>query len=80
MLFPPTGGKVIEGPSGNGNDMATNKLAALARAGLGILQAALPLQHRPAVKIIFGQLTEHPFEVDLPVAGRAETASPLLPG
>ncbi len=60
--------------------MAADKLAALARAGLTILQAALPLQHRPAGKIIFGQLTEHPFEVDLSVAGRAETPGPLLPG
>lgn len=79
MLLP-AGGKVIEGSSGNGNDMAADKLAALARAGLTILQAALPLQHRPAGKIIFGQLTEHPFEVDLSVAGRAETPGPLLPG
>jgi hypothetical protein len=60
--------------------MAADKLAAFARAGLAILQAALPLQHRPAVKIVLGQLAENAFEVDLPVAGRAEAPGPLLPG
>jgi hypothetical protein len=52
--------------------MAADKLAAFARAGLRVLQAALPLQHRPAVKIILGQLAENRFEIDLPVAQRTK--------
>lgn len=59
--------------------MAADKLAAFARANLRILQAALPLQHRPAVKIIFCELAENRFEIDLPVAQRTKTPRPLLP-
>ncbi len=52
--------------------MAAYKLAALPRAGITILQAALPLQHRPAVVVVLGQLAEDAPEVDLPVAERPE--------
>lgn len=59
--------------------MAADKLAAFARADLRVLQAALPLQHRPAVKIILGELAENRFEIDLPIAQRTKTPRPLLP-
>ena len=38
-----------------------------------------PTQHRPAVKIILGELAENRFEIDLPIAQRTKTPRPLLP-
>ena len=59
--------------------MAADKFAAFARAGLRLLQAALPLQHRPAVKVVLGQLAENALEINLPIPGRAKAPRPLQP-
>ena len=72
-------GEIIKRPSGNGNNVAADKFAALTRAGIAILQAALPLQHRPAVVVVLGQLAEDALKVDLPVAGRAKASGAVDP-
>ena len=56
------------------------KGGALARAVLGMLQAAFPFEHGPGVVVILRQLREDAGEVDLPVAERAEAPGPLDPG
>src|SRR5690606_40324001 len=52
---------------------------ALARAVLRVLQAALPLQHRPAPEVVLRELREDRLEIDLPVAERAEAAGTVDP-
>ena len=52
---------------------------ALGRAVLGMLQRALPFEHRPAVVVVLRQLGEDAAEIDLPVAQRAEAAGPVDP-
>jgi hypothetical protein len=73
------GGKFIDCTMRTANDVAGNEWGALASAILGMLQAALPLQHRPAVLSILGELAEDGFEVSLPVSGRTEVAWPVNP-
>src|SRR5690606_24193714 len=72
-------GEIIKRPSGNRDDMTADKFTALTRAGIAILQAALPLQHRPAVVVVLGQLAENALKVDLSVAGRAEASGAVDP-
>src|SRR5581483_7265615 len=64
---------------GDADDMVPDELGALARTVLGMLQRALPFEHRPAVVIILRQLREHRTEIDLPVTRRAEAAGPVHP-
>lgn len=59
--------------------MAADKFTAFTRPGIAILQAALPLQHRPAVVVVLGQLAENALKVDLPVAGRTEATGAVDP-
>ena len=59
--------------------MALDERRALCRALLGMLQAALPFEHRPARIIGRRKTREHAGEVDLPVAQRAEAAGALEP-
>ena len=47
---------------------------------LRTLDAALPLQHRPPAETGLRQQREHPFEVHLAIAQRAEPAGPAAPG
>ena len=60
--------------------MVADEHRALARAVFGVLEAALPLQHRPAAVVITGQLAEDAFEVHLSVAQRTEAPGALQPG
>src|SRR6202040_400057 len=73
-------GEIIERPVGNADDVVSDKACALAGTVLGVLQAAFPLEHRPAVKPDGSHAGEDRLEVDLPVAERTETAGPTDPG
>ncbi len=65
---------------GHPDDVVGDERRALARAVLGVLQAALPLQDRPAVVVVGGEPREDADEVDLAVAQRAEPPGALEPG
>ena len=73
------GGEIVEGVLGDADDMGGDEGRAFRRALLGMLQRALPFQHRPAVVVVFGELGEDGGEVDLSVAERAEAAGALHP-
>ena len=53
---------------GHPDDVRGDELGPLARAVLGVLEAALPLEHRPAAVVVGGELAEDAGEVDLAVA------------
>ena len=44
-----------------------------------MLDAALPLHHRPARIVVLRQFAEDGFEIDLPIAQRTETPRPIDP-
>ena len=71
--------EVIEGLFGYPNDMVADERCTLGRSLFRMLDAALPLQHRPAGIVILSHLAEDGAEVDLPVAQRAEPARPVNP-
>ena len=73
-------GEIVERLVGDADDVVGDELRALARAVLGVLQAALPFQHRPRVVADRRQFREDPAEVDLPVAERAEAPGAIDPG
>src|SRR6202021_1583836 len=75
-----TAGKVVEGPVCHANDLLFDELCAFCRAGLGMLQAALPLKHGPSGIIVLRHLGKNRVEVDLPIAQRAKPAWPVDPG
>ena len=60
--------------------MVADEGGALPGPVLGRLEGALPLQHRPALVPVLGELGEDGAEVDLAVAERAEAAGAVLPG
>ena len=60
--------------------MRGDELRALARAVLGMLQAALPFQDRPAGVVVAGEPGEDAAEVDVAVAERAEPPGAAQPG
>ena len=72
-------GEIVEGPLGHADDVVFNEASAFARAVFRMFQRAFPLQHRPAVEIILGELGKHRAEIDMPVAQRAETSRPVDP-
>src|SRR4051812_2699606 len=75
-----TAGKIVKRPIGDADDVVADEGRALARAVLGVLQAAFPLQHRPAVESDRCHARKNRLEVDLPVAERAEAAGAIDPG
>src|SRR5690349_21570130 len=68
----PTAGEVVEGFPGDPDDVVADERGALGRAGLRVLQAALPFEHRPAVVVVLRHLREDRAEIDLAVAERAK--------
>src|ERR1700722_4369433 len=72
-------GKIVEGALSNADDVVLDELRAFARAILGVLERAFPLQHRPAVETIGRKLGEDPAEIHLSVAQRAEPPRPIHP-
>ena len=72
-------GEVVERVLGDADDVALDERCALGRALLGMLERALPLEHRPAVVVVLGELREDAAEVDVAVAQRAEAARPVDP-
>src|SRR5690606_25677432 len=71
--------EVVERALRHADDVLAHELSALARAVLGVLQAALPLDDGPAVEIVGRELREDAVEVDLAVARRAEAARAIDP-
>ncbi len=59
--------------------MLLDEASALLCPLCAILEAALPLQHGPAVIAVLGQLAEDLFEIDLAVSQRTEAAGTLDP-
>src|SRR5205823_5031120 len=72
--------KIVEGNGGRLDQVPGDERGAFARALLRALHAALPFEHRPAVKAGFGEEREDPAEIDLAVAQRAKAAGALVPG
>src|SRR5438477_10806244 len=73
-------GEVVKGLVGDADNVVADKGGAFARAVLGVLQTAFPLQHRPTVEADGSQPREDCLEVDLPVAERAKAAGAIDPG
>src|SRR5690606_38128037 len=61
------------------DDVVANEGGALARAILGMLDAAFPFQHGPAFVVIAGELGEDALEIDLPIADGAEAPGAIEP-
>src|SRR5215217_6298225 len=72
--------EVIERMLGDANDVLLNELRAFGRALFGMLDAALPFEHRPARVVVLRELGEDAVEVDLAVAERAKAAGAVDPG
>src|SRR4051812_6621211 len=71
--------EIVERPFGDADEVIGNEPRAFSGTVLGILQTALPFEHRPAVEFVAGKLREDGLEVDLAVAWRAESPGPLYP-
>src|SRR5271154_1357515 len=80
LLVDRAGGEVVERLVGHADDVLLDKLGALARAVLGMLQGALPFQHRPGGISVLGELGENAAEIDMAVAERAEAPGAIDPG
>src|SRR5208283_1313356 len=80
LLVDCAAGEIVERLVGDPDDVMLDELGALARAVLGVLQTAFPLEHRPGRIAASRELGEDAVEVDLPVAERAEAAGALDPG
>src|SRR6478609_631743 len=74
------GGEIIEGPRGDIDQVAGNEGRSFRRSLLGILDAAFPFEHGPAVEIMLRQLREDRPEIDLAVAEGTEPPGTLRPG
>src|SRR6202011_3366015 len=72
-------GEIVEGPVGDTNDVVADEGRAFPRAVFRILQAAFPLEHRPAVETDRSHLGEDRLEINLPVAERTEAAGAIDP-
>src|ERR1019366_4204761 len=72
-------GKVIERTIGHANDAIANERCTLCCSGLGMLDAAFPLQHCPAGIIVLRQLAEDGFEIYLPISQGAEATGTIDP-
>src|SRR5450432_2560211 len=66
----PGAGEVVERLLGDADDVLLDERRALGGARFGVLQRALPLEHRPAVVVVLRHLREDRAEVDLAVAER----------
>ncbi len=60
--------------------MALNEGGTFRGTLFGVLQAAFPLQHCPAWKVVLSHLGEDPWEVHLSIPKRAETTCTVDPG
>src|SRR5262245_54695733 len=74
------GGEVVERALRDLDDVIADEDRTFARTLLGILDAAFPLQHRPALEAVLRELGEDAAEVDLAVAQRAEASRAVDPG
>ena len=79
LLVGRAAGEIVERLFRHADDVVLDERRAFGRAVLGMLQAALPFEHRPAVVVVLRQLGEDAAEIDLPVAERAEAAGPVDP-
>jgi hypothetical protein len=61
-------GEILKRSFGSLNHVMRDKRRAFRRALLAALDAAFPLQHGPAGKIILRQLGKNSGEIDLPIA------------
>src|SRR3546814_14826635 len=68
--------EIVEGVRRHPDDVIADEGRALARALLGMLERAFPLEHRPTRIIIGRHLREDRTEIDLPVAARTEASGP----
>ena len=59
--------------------MILDELRAFAGAILGMLDAAFPFEHGPALIVIAGELGKNALEVDLSIADRTEAPGALEP-
>src|SRR5690606_34569463 len=73
-------GEVVELPVRRADHVRADERRPFPRAVLGMLQAALPLEHRPAFVTVLRELAEDRLEVDLAVAGRAKAPRAVYPG
>src|SRR5271170_6684992 len=80
LLVDAAAGEVVERLLGHANDVLLDEFGALARAVLGMLQAAFPFEHRPRRIAILRHLGENAAEIDLPVPQRTEATRALDPG
>ena len=75
----PLDGEIVEGLRRHFDDVFGDERRAFAGALFGALDAALPLQHRPAIVVVLGELREDAGEIDLTVAQRTEAAGAVHP-
>lgn len=73
------GGEIVEGGLGRLDDVALDEGGALGGALFGGFDAALPFENGPAGEIVLGEFRKDGWEIDLAVAGGAETARALQP-
>src|SRR6266516_992305 len=72
-------GEIVERLLGHTNDVVGDELRPLAGAVLRMLDAALPLEHRPAGIVVLRELREDRLEVHLTVAEGTEAAGAIDP-
>src|SRR5258706_2856105 len=72
-------GKVVERLLGHPDDVIADEPRTFRRPLLRMLEAAFPLEHRPAFVAVLRHLREDRLEVDLPVAERAEAPGAVHP-
>src|SRR6266545_3306073 len=72
-------GEIVERLVRHPDDVVGDELRPFAGAVLRVLDAALPLEHRPAGIVVLGELREDRLEVHLPVAQGTEPAGAIDP-
>src|SRR5438067_13428011 len=72
-------GEIVERLFRHPDDVVGDELRAFARAILRMLDAALPLEHRPSGIVVLRELREDGLEVHLPVAERTEPPGAIDP-
>src|SRR3546814_18587855 len=71
--------EIVEGVRRHPDDVIADEGLALARALLGMLERAFPLEHRPNRIIIGRHLREDRTEIDMPIAERKNASGPIDP-
>src|SRR6202043_950249 len=71
--------KIIECTAGGLDDVSRDEWRALGSPLLRALDTALPLEHGPACKAILCELRKNAGEIDLSIAGRAESSCSVHP-